>query len=115
MEKLGVAIRLKLNGPPTIDNPQPSADIDEYFSTVCLAFRPNPKDGLIEVTKMQIVRHWAQEIGASHEDPEVDEEFAKFLALPLFAYDQQASIRELQAASEFVLAVAEEFFKRLDR
>ncbi len=106
MDKFNTDIRLDLSGPGNR-----SADIDEYFNQVCGAFRSSKTGDLIKVTRMNIVRTWAQQIGSSHEDSSVDEDFAELLNHGLFVNSRQIAVDELRRSSQFVLAVADAFLQ----
>jgi hypothetical protein len=105
MDKLGIHVRMNLIGPG-----HRSADIDEYFGSICGMFHSQRTGKKIELTPMDVVSSWAHQIGASHEDPAIDEDFAEFLSHDFFVRNRQIAVDELRRASKFVLAVAKFFF-----
>lgn len=110
MEKFGVKIQLNLLGPGNRN-----ANIDDYFNSTCGAFRSSKTDKLIEITPMQIVSTWAQQMGASHEDDSLDENFVELISQGVFINGKQIAIDELRRASDFILSIANEFFKVMKR
>lgn len=110
MKKFRIEIRLNLIGPGNR-----SANIDEYFNRVCGAFRSSKTNNLIEITRMQVVTTWAQQIGANHEDTSIDEDFIELISQGFFINGRQIAVDELRRSSQFTLGVADEFLKDISK
>lgn len=105
MQKYQIEVRLNLIGPGNR-----SANVEEFFENVSGAFRSQRTGDLIEVTRIKIVRSWAQQIGSSHEDPSIEEDFDELLSQDFFVNNRQIAVDELRRSSHFVLHVAKFFF-----
>lgn len=110
MEKFSITVRLDLIGPGNR-----SADIDGYFHRPCGAFRSERTNQLIEITRMGVVRSWAQQIGSSHEDPSIDDNFSEYLSHGFYINGRQIAVDELRRSSKFVLNVAKFFFEDYEK
>ncbi|MFC1923615.1 hypothetical protein ACFLY4_10050 [Chloroflexota bacterium] len=87
--------------------------IDDFLDNLAFVIRV-PSRGLVSVTNKQMISMWAQQYGASHEDWEVDEEFAQVLSSNIFIGGLPAAAAALQAVANTVLWLAKEFLTHLD-
>lgn len=110
MEKFSITIRLDLIAPGNR-----SADIDEYFNSPCGAFRSERTNQLVEISRIGVVRTWAQQIGSSHEDASIDDDFSEYLSHGFYINGRQIAVDELRRSSKFVLNVAKFFFKDYEK
>ena len=103
--------------PITINDPFGNFQLtlDEYLDSLACTIR-TPSQGLVEISNRNLLAMWAQQYGASHEDWELDEEFATVLALSsqLEIGGLPAASAALRAISNTVLWVGEEFLRRVD-
>jgi len=88
--------------------------IDDFLDNLAFAIRV-PSRGLVSVTNMQLIGMWAQQYGASHEDREVEEEFAQVLSSGIFIGGLPGAAAALKAIANTVLWLAKEFLAHLDR
>ena len=65
------------------------------------------------MNKEQLVRAWAQQTGASHEDWGMDESLSTILDSQIYIGGVQGALTELQTTTETVLHVASEFLMQL--
>lgn len=110
MDKYNIKVRLNLIGPGNRH-----ADIQEYFHEVCGVFQSPTSKKLVKIKPIDIIRIWAEQIGASHEDKEVDKNFFELLSHQFFINNRQIAVDELRRSSSFVLTTAKFFFEDIDK
>jgi hypothetical protein len=97
---------------------RPEGDIEmsisEFLDNLAFAIRV-PSSGLVSVTNKQLIGMWAQQYGASHEDREIEEEFAQVLSSGVFIGGLPGAAAALKAIASTVLWLAKEFLVNLDR
>lgn len=87
--------------------------INDFLDNLAFSIRV-PSGGLVSVTNKQMIGTWAQQYGASHEDWEIDEEFAQALSSGTFIGGLPAAAAALRAVANTVLSLAKEFLNHLD-
>lgn len=116
MEETGINIPIVLGGPPIkkIDNEPGAGDevsLKEYLGLLAYAVRT--PHGLISVTKIDLIKMWAQQDGSAHEDWKHDEEYVSAKEMELFIGNRHALAVELKITTETVLFVAEKFMEKI--
>lgn len=73
-----------------------------------------PSSGQVSVSNNGLIAMWAQQLGAAHEDPEINEELHEVLNCGIDVSGLPIASKKLSGISKTVLWVGEEFFKALD-
>jgi hypothetical protein len=106
--------QFKIDVPCFLNKPRGQLKISlrEYLGRMAVAIN-TPTRGLVEISHMKFLGTWAQQQGASHEDWEIDEEFALVRSQGLTVMGLQASSRLLKCIADSVLIVGEKFLESL--
>jgi hypothetical protein len=78
-DRLGVTLEVTLDGPPGVRSSPESASpqagdvmsLDSFFDLQAVTIRTSK--GLVSMTKRELIRAWAEQLGGAHEDWSVDE------------------------------------------
>ncbi len=117
MDEFDLDVPIKLGGPPIKPLPgQPGQgdeiSLREYLSLTAYGIRTRSQD-FVQLTKKQLIRIWATQYGAAHEDWEFDEAFAAARESGIFIGGDPALVAELRVTTEAVLHVADKFLSSL--
>jgi len=118
MKQSGVEIPVTLGGPPIKRQPSiPRAgdeiSLERYLELLACVVR-TPK-GLVKITKIDLIKIWAQQDGSSHQGWQQDEAYVTARDLGLFIGGVPAIAAELKATTDVVLHVANKFIAIVDK
>jgi len=119
MNKFDSNIKVTLGGPPIKRPPGvPRAGdeitLEEYLQLDALGVRI-PSGDFVMLTKVELIRAWAQQTGASHEDWTMEPELKSALDFPLQIMGLQATAAELRVTTETVIHVGDQFIDELQK
>lgn len=117
MNEVDSAIKVTLDGPPiqrTTGEPGPGDRItlEEYLHLGAVGTRI-PSGDFVMLSKIQLIRGWAEQTGASHEDWAIDPALRAALDAPVYIMGLQATMQELRITTNTVFNVADQFIDEL--
>jgi hypothetical protein len=100
-ERLGVPLNVKLDGPPGVawseDQPGPMAgdalSLDAFFDLDAMTIRTS--EGLVSMTKRELIRAWCEQLGGAHEDWSVDEALVNAIRTEVRVFGVRPTVMEL--------------------
>ena len=117
IDKTESTIRVTLDG-PTIKRPpgEPGLGdkitLEQFLNLGAIGTRI-PNGDFIELNKIQLIRAWAEQTGASHEDWSMDPELKSALNAQVYIFGLQATTYELRTTTNTVLSVGDQFINEL--
>ena len=118
MEETGELIPIILDGPPIPLTPQGHRGGDaislEYFLSLLAVGVRVPSGTFVELTNADLIRAWAEQAGAPHEDWSMEEGLRTVLTLPVFIGGLPGASAALRAATNAVLHIASRFLAMVD-
>jgi hypothetical protein len=109
----GIAPSITLDGPPVQrppDEPGPgdTISLERYLGLDAIGIRI-PSGEFVMLNKTQLLRAWAEQSGASHEDWSLDPGLAAILSAQIYIGGLHGALAELATTTHAVLSVAERF------
>jgi hypothetical protein len=104
--QIGVEPKVTLGGPPLIKRegeigPGDTITLDQFFDLQAVTIRTS--SGLISLTKRELIRAWAEQLGGAHEDWSVDEALVNAIQTPVFIGGMQPTVLELRNCARTAL------------
>jgi hypothetical protein len=104
--QVGLKLQLSLDGPPMLKKegeigPGDTISLDEFFDLQAVTIRTSV--GLITLTKRELIRAWAEQLGGAHEDWSVDEALINAVRFPLLITGMQPTVMELRNCAGIAL------------
>ena len=117
MNELESTIRITLDGPPVRKRPgEPGpgdeVTLEEYLNLGAIGTRI-PTGEFVMLSKIDLIRGWAEQTGSSHEDWKMDPALRSALEAPIQIFGLPASTQELKITTNAVLGVAHQFVEEL--
>ncbi len=117
MNEVDSGIRITLDGPPIRrppgePGPGDRITLEEYLDLGAVGTRI-PNGGFVMLTRIQLIRAWAEQTGASHEDWTIDPALRQALDAPVYIMGVQGTIQELRITTNTVLHVSDRFIDEL--
>jgi hypothetical protein len=105
-DQIGVEPKVTLGGPPILKRegevgPGDTITLDEFFDLQAVTMRTS--SGLISLTKRELIRAWAEQLGGAHEDWSVDEALVNAIKTPIFIGGMQPTVMELRNCARTAL------------
>jgi hypothetical protein len=109
MRDTGIEVKVVLGGPEE----GREVTLGEFMHLVAVAIRL-PAGNLAELTKEDMVRGWAEQVGSCHEDWAMSESLSAVLSSDLYIGGHPAALVELRATCSTVLMTARRFLAEYD-
>jgi hypothetical protein len=109
MDELGADVRIKLNMPPQLQDPDRDKEITlrHYMGRTAVGIATG--SGFRMLSHSQLVREWANQYGTAHEAWSVTEHFLNAHNAGVFIAGKAANVAALQCITNTVLHVADRF------
>jgi hypothetical protein len=111
MRKLGSDVRITLSGPPVLKKPGEFGPGDQVTLEQFLsldAYGTTLADGsFVRLTKTQLIRSWAEQIGSDHEDWSISPALKSATEARFYINDLQATLVELKITTDTVIGVSD--------
>ena len=96
--RLGVTLEVVLDGPPIRrppgePGPGDRISLDAFYDLQAVTTRTS--GGLITMSKRELIRAWAEQLGGAHEEWSVDEALIRAVKAPIFVNGMQPTVIEL--------------------
>lgn len=104
--RVGVVPRVVLDGPPVQlppgePGPGDEVSLDDFFDRQAVMIKTS--DGLVSMTKRELIRAWCEQLGGAHEDWAVDEALVNAVRFPVLVGGMQAMALELRNCARLTL------------
>jgi hypothetical protein len=116
MRETGLELKLTMGGPPIPLEPGgpilagQQIPLAEYIALPAIGVRV--PSGTFEIlSKEKLIRAWAEQTGASHEDWAMDETLSSILSMGVFIGGLPGAFAELSITARAVLGIAEQFLE----
>lgn len=100
-DRLQIALHVTLRPRPWDKGPGEQIALDEFFDRE--AFTINTSRGLVTLTKRELIRAIAEQLGGAHEDWAVDESLFNAVRLPVYINGAQPIVIELRSYAQIAL------------
>ncbi len=104
--RLSITLEVVLDGPPIqrplgVPGPGERISLDAFYNLQAVTTRTS--DGLITMSKRELIRAWAEQLGGAHEDWSVDEALVRAVHAPVFINGMQPTVMELARCARTAL------------
>ena len=96
--RLGLTLEVVVDGPPYRRG---QISLDAFYDLQAVTTRTS--DGLITMSKRELIRAWAEQLGGAHEDWSVDEALVRAVNTPVFVNGVQPTVIELENCARTAL------------